>query len=205
MSRYLFLDIETTGLPEFKSTRGFYSYTRSEYYSTSRVVQVAWLLCDPSLEPIHELTSRIISPSGFSIENSSIHGITNEIANAKGIQFRDFAAEFAWVLEELGDDGVIIAHNAEFDVSVLAAELHLQCNVDTAAALVERESFCTMINTTNIIRLPGKLSKWKYPSLAELYAFACNKKMKVQHDAAEDVRMLHMATKALVSNKLLTL
>lgn len=72
-----FFDTETTSKADFRSP--------PDAPHQPRLVQFAALLCDDAGEEVSSV-SIIIKPNGFTIpeEASKIHGITTEIANARG-------------------------------------------------------------------------------------------------------------------------
>jgi hypothetical protein len=65
---YLFLDIETTGLPTRKGWDEYYPYTKSSCYDSSRVV----LCCDKNMKKIDE-KDMVVRRDGFHIPKSEFH------------------------------------------------------------------------------------------------------------------------------------
>lgn len=91
---------------------------------------------------------RTIEPAAI-----AVHGI--ELADLKDEPVFKQHAEY--IAEQLAESNLIIAHNAEFDISFLVTEF-LRCGVD----MPERPVFCTMENGRNATAM-GKL-----PTLGEL-------------------------------------
>jgi len=57
-------------------------------------------------------------------EATAIHGITTARARAEGAPAREVAWEVRWALERLwSEGGVVVAYNASYDLTLLAAEL----------------------------------------------------------------------------------
>ena len=98
---YLFFDVETTGVD-------------AEW---DHVVQLAAVLTD---EVGLELATmdRIVRPDDFTIPKrvAAIHGITTQIARAKGIGIEEVLSEF---LELVAQSDYLVAHNFSFDYNFL--------------------------------------------------------------------------------------
>jgi hypothetical protein len=84
----LIIDVETTGLPIRTGLKygEFPAYEKINLYDSSRIVQISLMLCNENLEEI-EFKDFIIKADNFSINNSSFHGITNEISHNEGVPF----------------------------------------------------------------------------------------------------------------------
>jgi len=189
MSKILFLDTETNGLPrDFKAP---YTDTRN----WPRIVQLAWAVHDADGQKVKE-RSFIIRPDNWMIgaETSNIHGITTERAKADGVPL-------AGVIDALEVDLIgcdfVICHNVGFDRNVVLSEYvrlseNYDSNVWASSTLYPRiRHYCTMEMTTNILRLPGKKGAFKWPKLDELYFFLFNRSVPGReqfHDAMVDVR-----------------
>ena len=81
---YLFIDTETTGLPND------YNAPSSDVNNWPRLVQLSWILTDKKGNIDSEI-NYIIKPNGFVIPKlaSNLHGITNEMANSEGVLIKD--------------------------------------------------------------------------------------------------------------------
>jgi hypothetical protein len=53
--------------------------------------------------------------------------------------------------------------------------------------LLTKSTFCTMEKSTNLVKLPGKYGKYKWPKLVELYKFLFNEELTGAHDALVDI------------------
>jgi DNA polymerase-3 subunit epsilon len=78
---YLFFDTETTGRPKD------YKAPISDVDNWPRLVQLGYLIYDETGDQLSQ-GEFIVRPDGFLIpeEASNIHGITNEIANSRGLR-----------------------------------------------------------------------------------------------------------------------
>ena len=141
-------------------------------YDVSRIVQLNAVLCDPS----NNFTERgavtaVIKSDGFPISNSQFHGITEEISQKKGVAF---AAAAAQLNKLLARKPLILAHNSQFHVSILKAELYRYGLTDTLSSLLECPVLCSMASTKGALGLKDVGGNPKNPTLRELYAHATN-------------------------------
>jgi DNA polymerase III epsilon subunit-like protein len=190
----LIIDVETTGLP----IRGNLPYgenppyTKLDLYKDARIVQISIMLCNENFEQI-ELHDFIVRTNGFKIGNSEFHGITDDISASKGIPFSDISSILSTYLKQVSH---IIAHNANFDISIIKSELfrldmqHIIDEIDLKHIL------CTMKHTKNIVKARNKYGI-KEPSLAELYSFVTKTSLNNAHNSKYDVINLHHAIKLL--------
>jgi DNA polymerase III epsilon subunit-like protein len=123
-----------------------------------------------------------VKPDGFRIppDAARIHGITQEHATKEGFPVRD-------ILYELGQAaataGFVIAHNADFDGSVLAAEYLRQ---GWSPPFAPDSMVCTMKAGIDCCRLPGPRG-YKWPKLEELHQHLFGTSFEGAHDASADV------------------
>jgi len=196
----LFLDIETTGFPDRPGFDLYYPFKELQHYDSSRVVQVAAMLCNDKLEEV-EKVDMVVRADGFRISNSEFHGITDEISQSRGVPMTEVGAILMRMMEKSSH---IFAHNAKFDVTVLMSEFHRAGASDVVDALSKMETFCTMTKTKNILNI--KKGRWlKNPTLSELFMFATGDPIRGEHNAMCDVANTHVAVKTLVDKKQLRL
>ncbi len=175
-SKYLFFDVETTGLPK--------NWKASVYDVDNwpRIVQLAWLISD---EEGNESKERdcIIKPDGFRIPKASerVHGISTERAMAEGQDLNEVLQDF---LADLNDCQYLVAHNISFDSKVLGAEL---IRATDNNPLEVASQLCTMQLSTNYCKLPGKYG-YKWPTLTELHEKLFGTDFEEAHDALVDVQ-----------------
>jgi DNA polymerase III epsilon subunit-like protein len=170
---YLFIDTETTGLPD--------DFNSLSSYSNVRLVQIAYIIYDNYGNKIYQ-RDFIIKPEGFEIpENSTkIHKISNSIALIAGKSLKK-------VLFDLNDKinrcSFIVAHNLNFDYNVLLSELN---RADITTKIHSLTKICTMKSTTDYCSISTSKG-YKWPSLAELYKKIFLEEMKEAHNAAKDI------------------
>jgi DNA polymerase III epsilon subunit-like protein len=196
----LFLDVETTGLPDNKGLPyGKYPLCNLlDKYENARIVQICVMLCNEKFEEI--VTKDYIIKADFDIPNSAFHNITNEISQTKGISFPIVMKEITELLKQASH---IFAHNSDFDINVLKSELHRAGLDDIIRKIDNRRVICTMNHTRNIVKIMNYYGI-KDPKLSELYKFATNKELSNAHNAKYDVIHLHEAIKKLYDdNKLI--
>lgn len=201
---YLVIDTETTGLPsKIPGTRRFYDpMTNTSAYDNSRVVQVAWLVMDTNFA-VRDTKNLIIKPDNFEITNSAFHGITQDHATTNGIPITH-ALHALYDSITAHNVKVIVAHNLEFDESILLAEIYRHLKSDkndqkvlSLASMIEQNMrrVCTMKTSKSLF------STYKYPKLAELYELLTDGEELVNaHDAMSDVEhcaacFVHMVVK----------
>jgi DNA polymerase III subunit epsilon len=172
---YLIFDCETTGLPRS------YKAAITDLENWPRVIQIAWSLFSKEDEHV-ESAADLIRPEGFVIpaDVQRIHGITTEQALAEGKSLSIVLQQFSSAVER---SEMLIAHNIRFDENVISAEF-LRMNLKPP--FDERKRVCTMMQTTNICRIPGAYG-YKWPTLAQLHQelFKCG--FDEAHDAGADV------------------
>ena len=179
----IFLDIETIGLPN-KINGQYSSYKNLNAYDTARIVQIAIIESNKSGKIISK-HDWIINPN-INIDNSHIHGITNEIAKNKGIAFTEIVEKIKSLFTRAI---LIVAHNINFDKSVLLSELYRNKAINTINIINDIPIFCTCISTVNIVKLPTNKYGYKYPKLEELYYYLFQKKPVGLHNAMIDITL----------------
>jgi len=173
---YLVVDCETNGLP--KDWRA----PLVDLDNWPRAVQIAWSLYDQQHRQIQHV-SRLIRPDGFRIppEAVRVHGISRKRALRDGFPIRDVLSELRLAAQEAR---YFIAHNANFDGAVIAAEFLRQ---DWQPPFTPQRMICTMRSSVNYCRLPGGSRGYKWPKLEELYALLFGARLRGAHDAGVDV------------------
>lgn len=200
MSVILF-DLETTGLPSRAGLRfgEYHAYTDTPKYNEARIVQISYMLCDCDLNML-SMHDYVINSCGlFTITNSHIHGITDEISRSSGEDFDDVMSRFE---DALRGATTIVAHNADFDVNVLKAELHRRDKIAMLEELCKKRVVCTMKACKSVVNILNIYNRQKYPTLKELYEFATDKLMQNAHNSKYDVLNMHEAIKCLFDRQL---
>jgi DNA polymerase-3 subunit epsilon len=181
----LVFDVETTGVP----ARG--EIISSPFYP--HLVEVAGILIDPTNEKERASFSFVVRPDGWEIpeEASKIHGISQEVALTVGVPMAVAMAAFT-NLRAAADE--LAGHNVAFDLQMIQAALHrlgarpahpgpmvITCTAELGTAIARLPPTDRMIET-------GYGSKFKKPSLEELYLILFNEVMIGAHGALADCR-----------------
>lgn len=170
---YLFIDTETTGLPD--------DYNSLNSYNNVRLVQIAWIIYDSSGRKISK-RDFLIKPVGFVIpENSTkIHNISNSLALIAGKSIHKVLLDLN---DEINSCSRIVAHNLKFDFNVLLSEFN-RSSIDSN--LTSLQGICTMNATTDFCAIQTSKG-YKWPTLAELYRKTFHQDIKEIHNAALDI------------------
>lgn len=162
----LFIDTETTGLNE------------------PSMVQYGYILCDDSLNCV-ESGRKYVKPQK-KIEESAIkvHGITNEKIKEIGCTTK-VALKHLSKLFMMAD--LIVGHNVEFDMNVIQNDAHRVKDKEFMYQLQTKKFFCTMQESTNLLRIEKENGSFKYPKLTELYRYLFGHDFADAHDALSDI------------------
>ena len=110
-----------------------------------------------------------------------VHGITVEQCDEGGLLSSTATIVFN-NLVYLADR--LVCHNFSFDIKLIDF-LYTRAGIP----LIERKyAYCTMKKSTNLLKLPGKFGKYKWPKLEELHRFLFGEDFEGAHDALADVR-----------------
>ena len=190
----LIFDTETNGLPLCRGYSDYPSYTLLDRYSNSRIVQISYIITDKQYNKLEEANS-IIKADNFTITNSQFHGITDEISEEQGIPFIEFAEQLNNSLDFVE---AIIAHNIQFDIHVLCAELYRYNLLDIIEKVQSKKHVCTMRRTKYLVCAPFKRGTGiKDPNLKELYEFVIKEPITNQHNSYYDTFNLWKIVKTL--------
>lgn len=173
--KILFFDTETTGLPKSPNA----SYTDIDNWP--RLVQLAWLVYEDG-----KLISQkdiIVKPIGFSIPNSatSVHGITNELANEQGIKLEEALKQFSLISKSVD---AIVGHNIDFDINIIMCEFH---RLGLKSNLFSLPKIDTMMESIDFCAIPNRYSGYRYPKLLELYSKLFHSTFEDAHNAYSDI------------------
>ena len=198
----LFIDTETTGLPDTHNLRwGVYpDYKDIDKYASARIVQFSVLITDTKFN-YEDVKDYVIKREGFDITNGSFHGITNEMSDSVGVDFNTILEDIFYEL--LKKTTHIVAHNIGFDVGVIKSELHrrnLQYIIDE---LDKKTLLCTMKHMKPILKIINPYGNYKNPSLNEIYKYNFKKDVENAHNSLYDVKNLHKVVEHMYKNKTL--
>lgn len=186
MTLKLVFDTETTGLPLFKEP--------SEDPRQPHIVQLAASLVDEDTRTEVAAIDVIIRPDGWTIPDdvAKVHGITTEIALARGID--EAVALTAFYQLWLQANGGRIAHNQQFDERIVRIGLLRYMGEKHAETWKAGASECTAILATPIMNLPSTakmlaagFNKPKTPNLGEAVQFFTGRPLVNAHSARADV------------------
>lgn len=173
--KYLFFDTETTGVPKN------YNGHPADFNNWPRVIQLAFALYDD--EQLIQSYEFLIKPNGWLIPTEKFwidNGFSTEKSLELGIGIEEALSQF---LNCINQCDVLIANNLKFDLPIVQSEmLRLEFSSDKKPL-----KFCTMMNTTNVCKLPGARGGFKWPKLEELHHFLFSCGFDGAHDALNDV------------------
>ena len=180
---YMFIDTETTGIPEQKSYNKYFEPHLINYYDSSRLVELGYMITD-DVGNIIKKQSYIVKPDGFTIKNSRIHGITMEQAVTTGLEIELVLEAFYIDLKNIDR---IIGHNINFDKHILLSECYREhmCVSNLVNRIQTTNTQCTMEMGKR------KLSLEKPPKLVDLHKHIFNRDIVQEHRALSDVYMCY--------------
>lgn len=153
-----------------------------------RVLQLFYMQVEDGLvksESKHNIYIKPIRNGGvFKIpdESTKVHGLTHEFLIENG---QDWDEVYGTFLERLALCDLAIGHNVEFDTKVITGDLLRTWSAPQFPVHVRH--FCTMHATTDILKLPGKFSNYKWPKLIEAHEYFFGCQAREWHDAMADV------------------
>lgn len=185
----LFIDIETNGKIKDKNL----PFTVLDNFP--RIIQMAWMIVDSDSQEIVCQQSQLIRPDQWEIPQEPFwieHGFSTEKSLIDGKAIQSVLLDFIYDIDSK-DVGLIVAHNIQFDYSVICSELYRY----KMKSERRPEKLCTMQASVNLCKIPfgrdrrpWKNKTWKYPSLSALYKFLFKKDFDNAHDALGDVLVL---------------
>ncbi len=177
--RTLVFDTETNGRANFKATathpsQPYFVQIAAMLYENRDLVQQVNVIATPE------------TPEGEFVpipeEATNVHGISNERAREVGLPYRLVLPLFNNLLRKAD---ILVAHNLQFDVMVMAAAYHRYNFPDTELQRPRR--ICTMKSSEGVLKLPGNYGKYKWPTLDEAYRFLVDPEgFEGAHDAFAD-------------------
>jgi DNA polymerase III epsilon subunit-like protein len=179
--KYIVFDTETTGLPQMINYQTFPKYDYLKGYDTARLIQLSWGIynADDSLLSIENVH---VKPNNFTINNSHIHGITNEIAAEKGIPVEEALCKFVEAINR-EDVMYIVCHNISFDVNIIKSELYRLYKKGYLDVFAKKKLICTLAQA-NKMKSDGLIPNAK---LGTVYQHFYNEDIKNAHNAEYDV------------------
>ena len=186
----LFVDTETTGLPDFKKS--------FKEPCQPHIASIGFVGYD---EVTHQETVSahvLIRPDGWIHDPESkatkTHLITTEMAQEFGIPIRvaiNFLEHHWWKARR------VIMFNARFDSALIEIE---RARLGRKEYMDQTKLRCAMIEMAGIMKLPSKVSwssDYAYPKLEAAYEWCYQQKMADAHNALADARATAFITFAL--------
>jgi DNA polymerase-3 subunit epsilon len=179
----LFIDTETTGLPDFKKP--------ADDPSQPRVCSFAALVTDNTGTVINGFASLIKPDNWPAIDPKAFetHGLTLEHCDRYGVPA---AIVFAVAEKMMGAADRRIGHNISFDLKILRGELR-RAGLDDHYD--KERDYCTMHKSRDLCQVPptdkmmaAGRKGFKVPSLEEAYQHFFGKPIVNPHTALADVR-----------------
>jgi DNA polymerase-3 subunit epsilon len=173
-SHYLFLDTETSGIPES------WNAPTTEVDKWPYIVQIAWMIYDNEGRKLKE-REFYIKAKDYHIQQKSleIHGISEEMANSMGVERKDALKALYRDLRRY--QPLIVGHFITLDLHMIQAGF---ARAGIKNIIKNYPSFCTMRATSDYMHISHR----QYPKLSELYESLFKEKMKNQHNAYGDAQ-----------------
>lgn len=190
---YLFLDTETTGLPQKRNA------DPKDFDNWPYVVEIAWLLTDES--GLQVSGGRYIVKQNVKIPQAAInvHHITNADMNSKGVSPKKVYKEF---IEDVANCEYIIGHNLDFDLPIIQCELYRN---GFDVSLYEKKQFCTMKAGKDFCYAFDANGRPKNPKLVELFSSlyfnVSSLPIKGTHSALADTLMTYRCFMRMLEQK----
>lgn len=166
----------------------FDTETNSKYQTQARLIHLAFIKTDETGSELQRF-SELVRPEGFQIDNSEIHGISQEVALKNGINAQSAITQF---VTALSDCELLVAHNIEYDKKVIFNELKaLGLTKKYFNILYNAPTLCTMQSSTAYCDIrEGGRERPKFPRLTELYEKLFKKVYPQDHHALTDVEVM---------------
>ena len=173
MTKYAFLDTETSGLPEYKLP--------ADHPSQPRLASMALIKTDEALE-ITDTYSVLIKPDGWKLspEVMAINGLTTERCEAEGVPLLDALCVYTGAVHE---GYVIVAFNAQFDTKVMRGELRRSGYPDL---FEETPNICAMRASKSLGVEKSGPKKGGFPRLTDVYRHFFGRELESRHTAIAD-------------------
>jgi DNA polymerase-3 subunit epsilon len=147
-----------------------------------RITQLGWQLYDKNQSIVSE-GSYLVKPDGWVIPKEKFfvdNNMSTERCEKHGKPISEILTLFARDLEKAD---FLIAHNMQFDIGVLNAELYRgQIKLKASPSRI-----CSMTSSVDFCKIPGPFG-YKWPTLTELHKKLFGVGFEGAHDALDDVR-----------------
>ena len=176
---FIVFDLETTGLPQRKYVHPY----KTTNFNTSRMIEIGYMIVNEITgETVKEVSRLVQHESKIGINNSHIHGITEEMVDDEGVKIHDVFDELYYDLKTVD---TLVSHNMDFDLTILLSEVYRRypMYVHLLAELYSKTLCCTV--------QMGKalMPNGKYPKLIELHQKLFDEEWVQPHRALEDAKV----------------
>lgn len=197
VGKYLVVDTETTGLPKSK----YYPIEDSDVWPF--ILQIAWIILDKDLKFVESFDGYLDYKGEIPYEATQVNQIDKAKIKAFGQPTKEVLLKFIQATQSVE---YIVAHNADFDVPIILAELYRN-NLDNSVKNIP--TICTMNTTVDFVGAINRSGYPKKPRLEELY-LRCfygsiyTGTVENKHNAYNDVMLTAACFRYLIENSVLT-
>lgn len=174
----LFFDTETTGM--------WLKNLDPSDAQQPGMVELGLLVTDDEGREVCALNLIVDSGKVCSKEAQAVHGIYPDVIKKYGVTAKAATTIFAQLLNKCD---LYVAHNLWFDKNIMLHQFLLDSAMEVEIEMLEKPSFCTMLGSMPLCKIPGFRGEYKWPKLTE----ACLKLLGYPHDSAHtalgDVRV----------------
>ena len=181
MTRYIFISVETTGLPT--TTEIYWDFVQKgtiHHWDSSRMLQICWSLTDDKYIVFSKMfyTNPKVCITQKTTEQT---GLTHASVQ-RSMDMKNVLTMFMNDLR-IYDCDYIVGHNVDFDLSVIGSEL-LRCGMTIEKKILEhtKDYYCTM---KSFPLFDTEQSR----KLKDRYFFCFNVYPNCQHDAKNEVEL----------------
>lgn len=169
------IDTETTGI-----LRGDYTSPDAPHLASATLI-----VYDTDKSRVQASFNTMIQPDDWEMppEAGAVNGLDTETLQAFGIPIDKALPAFGSLLESVD---LIVAHNAPFDVKIMASAFYRNDFLDEIDALFGKETYCTMRETKQAVQAKNIRGHLKMPRLTEAYEFFFDRPLDNAHSANAD-------------------
>lgn len=179
MTKVVFFDTETTGLPLWQEP--------SDSEGQPHLTQLAAIVADAETKEVLASIDLTIRPDGWVIpaELVELNGLTTEYCAAVGVSEK-LAVDLFFELVSNAD--LIVAHNSSFDQRIIriAMKRYGYSDADLIEWAAKDKHFCTMRESKEIVGALTDKGSLKNPNLSEAYQYFYGEGFEGAHTALAD-------------------
>lgn len=174
--RVAVFDTETTGI-----LRGEYTNPDAPYLAA-----IALAIYDTEKQRVEASLNTLILPIDWTMppEAGAVNGLTDEMLQVYGLPVEQVLPV---VVELLMPCEPLVGHNVLFDVRILAAALYRNNMLTALDTLLNKDTFCTMTQSKQVVQAKTVNGRLKFPKLTEAYEFFFERPLDSAHSANADV------------------